>query len=370
MKKPLMVLLGSILFFCNVSTFGVAPELAEGLKKRPLPTPRAFINTLVDEMGEKSALAFQKMIDSNLSAQNSVEEFYPRELNEKDAAQLTEVITALRKHKAQITYKDNAFYLFVGRSKMKIKMVDFISKTFTVNGEAYRLTNKKSLEEHSRELIFLTRKKTVMDYIPFIESAHAILPLAFAIPAIIAAAGSGAVMDFTLGNAANDLENMSFNNRVENKEKVAELEDIYEKRADECEADLGGIATNTGGRSMTTYQSVRVVADLHNALDAELYEKWFNGKTRIDYEELGCEKVAEDEGFSIGSVTGFFRSEGGFLRKLCGLQDRLNNCLQEVEEKMREENIQVNDVPGADGYSPLGDIVDEYKNFGNGTFKH
>ena len=181
-------------------------------------------------------------------------------------------------------------------------------------------------------------------------------PLLFVIPAVIAASGAAVVIDGYMSQIINELKNMD----PDTQDKIKELTKKYSERADICESDLENARSSNTKEHIESLRSVRTIGELHRVLNTELYNKWFNGKSQIEYDKLSCSNI-ESKGIATSSMTGFWAGAGKILKPLCNEQDRLNKCSASTEEVMRDQGIQINELRGPDRTGPFKDIFDEYR---------
>lgn len=275
--------------------------------------------------------------------------------------ELTEkVLTELKKQKATIAYDKKYFTVKVADITLKITLVDLISRTYSINGQHYIFSEDKPLRSHIDSITKLLKNKVVYQN-PFIEEAHAFLPLVLLIPGILAASAAVITIDGFSSGLANDLKNMD----PKTQDRINKLKSKYNERANICESDLENAKSSNTKGHIEKLTSVRAIGQLHKVLNTELYDKWFNGKSQINYDKLGCGKLARKNELASGSFTGIFSGTGKILGKLCLEQDRLNNCFSSTEEVMRDQGIQINELSGPDQTGPFKDLDEEYKELSN-----
>jgi len=270
------------------------------------------------------------------------------------------ILEEMNKKKAAIQIDENTFIVKAKGLKIEVVLVDYFSRTVLVNGKEYIFSKDKSLRAHIDGMLKILKKRTA-SHNPFIQDAHAFLPLVFIIPAIIAASGAAVTIDAFMSTAVNDMRNMD----PETQAKIKALKEKYKERADVCESDLENAKASNSKGHIEQLTSVRTLGQLHKVLNTELYNTWFNGKSQIDYDKLSCTEVAQKNEISSGTVTGITRSPGRLLGALCKEQDRLNACFAATEEIMRDQGIQINELRSPDRRGPFEDIYEEYKEIKN-----
>lgn len=321
-----------------------------GFAREGLSPVRGFITELALESAPKTLNHLQAGIENPQKILYKTED---KELTQK-------VFSELKKQKATITYQDKFFTVKVADLEIKITLVDFISRTYSINGHPYIFSEEKALRAHIESISQIIEKKVVYNN-PFIEEAHAFLPLLFIIPAIIAGSAAAVTIDGIMSNTVNDLKNMD----AKTVAKIDKLTKKYKERANTCESDLENAKSSNSKGHISKLTSVRAIGELHKVLNTELYNKWFNGKSQIDYNKLGCSRVASKNDISSGSVTGLFRGAGKILGKLCKEQDRLNTCFASTEDIMRDQGIQIHELRSPDKQGPYKDLYQEYKEISN-----
>lgn len=316
----------------------------QGFAEEPLSPVRGFVTELAKESAPQ-ALAHLK---TGLTNHQDVG------WKTTDEELVKKVLKELKAHNATITYAGEEFVIKVDGVTVKITLIDFLDRIVSVNGTYYAFTEEKSLREHIDSLSLRLKKKAAFNN-PLIQDAHAI-PLLFVIPAIIAASGAAVTIDAYFSQIVNELKNMDPGTQ----KKIKELTEKYTKRADICESDLENAKSSNTKGHIESLRSVRTIGELHRVLNTELYNKWFNGKSQIEYDKLSCSNL-ESKGIATGSMTGFWDGAGAILKPLCREQDRLNQCFASTEEVMRDQGIQINELRGPDRTGPFKDIYDEYR---------
>lgn len=312
------------------------------------------VRSFVTKLANKSAPKAHKNLNKALKNPTKVE------WKTSDPELTKKVLEELQKKKAVIQIDENTFIVKVNGLKIEITLLDYFSRTVLINGVAYTFSEDKNLRTHIDGIIKIFKKRTTFNN-PLIEDANAFLPLVFVIPAIIAASGAAVTVDALLSTAVNDMKNMD----PKTQEKINKLKEKYKQRADACESDLENAKASNSKGQIEQLTSVRTLGQLHKVLNTELYNKWFNGKSQINYDELSCTEVAQNNDISSGTVTGFTRSPGRLLGALCKEQDRLNTCFASTEDVMRDQGIQINELRSPDRRGPFEGIYEEYKEIKN-----
>ncbi len=280
---------------------------------------------------------------------------------EEDRIAYLKVLQELKKQRVIIRTSKKGFVVVAGGEKLAVEVVDYISHKMLINGKSFQYKISLGFERNYKEVEKVlgiranakgkTSFHTFLGF--FISDALAFVPI------VIAAAGAVALIgDAVASPAANDIANRA-NHKVY--DKIQDLKTQYEKRANDCESDLAH-SYGMGKSELSGLSSVKTVGNLITELDAELYNEWFNGKSQIDYDDYSCKAYDGVEGIRNTKIIGIVSlGPGEVLKDLCHHQDRLNSCFSEIEEVMRKNNVQVNDVAGPDTLGPVNDIVEEYR---------
>lgn len=95
-----------------------------------------------------------------------------------DQELVEKVFKELKAHDAKITLEGDKFVIKVDGVIVKVELIDFIDRIFSVNGTYYAFNEEKSLREHIDALSLGLKKKAAFNN-PFIQDAHAVLPPSF-----------------------------------------------------------------------------------------------------------------------------------------------------------------------------------------------
>lgn len=288
--------------------------------------------------------------------------------NEEDRRIYKELIIKLRKAQVEARADKHALVLTYTGGSTTIELIDLLSNQYKVNGRTFQFDTTVSFSKNLENAvaIFHTNKKssktTLLEKVLFIEQAHAFAFLAIPIWALIAGGSVAVATDTIVSSSANDISN-SLSPEV--RKKIEELEKKFKDRANQCEADLGRIYS--GDRAIIQgNDSVKMVATLIEELGAELEDSWFDGdgKEQINYDKLGCEAYHGKEGMRTDQVIGIIPGgwHGRIVEPLCGEQERLNKCFENIEDIMRDKEIAINDIQKGKTSAPVyKGLVDEYK---------
>lgn len=271
---------------------------------------------------------------------------------------MIKVLKALKENKVKFRSSKMGILAITPKEKISIEIVDYISAKFRINGHPYRYDREAGFGANVTAIseLLVPKKTTYLDY--FVNDAHAVVPLVIVGWALIAGGSAAYVSDGIYSPSMNDIAN---SRDPEVREKIKELQEKFTKRADHCENDLA-MSYGMGKSQVEGLSSVKVVGSLIEELNAELYNEWFNGKEQINYEDYSCEAYDNVDGIRNRKAIGIASfGPGRVLKDLCFHQERLNKCFAEIEEVMRKNNVQVNDVSGPDHLGPYHDLVKDYK---------
>lgn len=320
----------------------------------------------LNQIVEKHYPAIAKVLN-RIMVDPKEKENYLNRFKAEDRSYIEEqVLGTLVKGKALFLARKDHILLKSNFDDIKIELVDYISLQYRVNGTLFKIDPKKSIIENSNMLFEAiskgkAQKKTVFERILFIEDAHAVFFVPF-IWAGMAIAGSTFMTDLVSG-MYNDINNNLSNMHGE----IEALTETFKSRADRCEGDLARLKTSPR-EEITGNSSVVMVARLVEGLNADLNDTFLDGdgKDEIDYDDLGCDAYdGERDGIHTGTIVGIWGAivdaRGSIARPLCNQQERLNDCLSEVNEVINDNGITINDIPR---HNPIGEydgLVEEYQ---------
>lgn len=301
----------------------------------------------------------------------STREKYLASLPEKKRLEFKEeLIEPLLKNNIKVSSKNGALFTQLDGKLIKLELVDFISQKYKVNGVSFVIDPYKSLDENLQNIahklekvVSIEKPRSLIEKVLFIQEAHA---LAFMVPIMV---GSLAISAATLMYDSVSGYYNNINNGLNGaNEKIKELIASYKERANKCESDLTVIRSSSSKNNITGNSSVVALARLVEGLDAELEDKMFDfsGKSEIDFDGLGCEAYnSERDGIFTGSVFGIWEGvvdvNGSIVTPLCDEQERLNDCLKDVNEVVNDKEISINDIPRHDPRGVYEGLVDQYR---------
>ena len=268
--------------------------------------------------------------------------------SDSDKTLYIQMITRLKKVNLRAEGTKHSIFLTFDGGTTTLELVDLMSNQYKVNGKIFQFKPDLSFEKNLENAVglFYNKENRILWFeklLP-IKEAHAFAFLAIPIWALVAGGSVAVATDTIVSSSANDIKN-SLNPDV--RLKIQELEEKFEKRANQCESDLGRLYS--GDRAIIQgNDSVKMVASLIEGLGAELEDTWFDGdgKKQIDYDDLGCEAYDGKEGMSTGQVFGVIPGSwnGQVVKPLCNAQKRLNDCFAHIEEIMRDKDIAISDI--------------------------
>lgn len=355
-----MALLLSYLLFVSSVTTSATAVYAETGPKVPVAVQ---INKIVIKAYPTIAKAMNDLI-KNGASDNDLKRFK----SEEDKKLFKAVFEGLKIQKAKFIAQEQFIKFYSSDGTATLKVVDYINQKFSVNGVTFRYDMTTSFKDNLLRIDKLLTPKTVLDYIPFVDSAYAVLPL-LGIGLIVSGVGAAVTgySDTVVSAGLNDTAN-GLNREIT--ERINELERQYEQRANTCEADLAQARTQSGS-GLTGNNTIRMVGALIEGLGAELNHHWLdmNDKKEIDYSQYGCEMYDGQDGIRNRRLLGVWnvRPHGDLLRGLCDHQDRLNACFKATEEVMRENDVRVNDLAGPDRIGPYDGLIEDYVELGGAS---
>lgn len=354
-----MLVLILITFFFNFTLSAQTGTLGENqikVKKVDNKVPLALqLNRLFHQrLGTLSKL-IEKAIHED-SPEDTLKKIGEHHQGEDRVAYL-KVLKEIKKSDIKIRSNKRGFVIVAAGEKLELEIIDYLALEFKVNGTSFHYRADFGFKKNYHEIVKLLRgedgtwKKAtylILDF--FFPNAHA------AIPVVLAAAGVATVIFDAVGSPyVNTIMNTHDQYVME---KIALLEVEYMKRADECESDLAR-SHGMGQSQLEGLSSIRVVSSLISELNADLYNR--NGREQINYNNYSCRAYHRVHGIRNRNLIGIVSfGPGSSLRELCHQQDRLNRCFSAIEDVMRENNLQVNDISRPDPGN-LADVILEYQ---------